>query len=393
MASAATTAMVVHTYVGYPAIVAALAALAARRGGGTRRDASWRPRVTVLIPAHNEVDVIERKVDNALGTEWPAALLEVVVVDDGSDDGTAEVVEGFGSNRIRLLRQQPRQGKASGVNAGVAAATGDVVVLTDASAVLEPSAVASAVARLADPSVGVVSGQIRLRQGGVDVPAGLYWRYEDHIRRWESESGSTVGVNGNLFAFRRADFSDLPPGTINDEFTIALDVARRGLRIVYEPAAITYDEASATTMDEYQRRARITAGRLQWSQQLSGLPSELRWRVLSHKMLRALSPVLLLHSMITTIAIVVSDATQSSGRDRAAPTGAWRALLAGYVTLTGAAGVGLVLERTGRRVPKPLAAATYFVAGNVAGAAGWWRWLRGSQDVRWQKRPAVQRGP
>ena len=122
--------LVGYAYVGYPM----LAWCAARLFPRPVRTAPITPAVTVLIAARNEADRIGAKIENCLGLDYPADRLEVVVVSDGSKDRTADVVRGYAARspqRVRLVELPARRGKAAALNAGVAVATGEVLLLTD----------------------------------------------------------------------------------------------------------------------------------------------------------------------------------------------------------------------------------------------------------------------
>jgi poly-beta-1,6-N-acetyl-D-glucosamine synthase len=376
-----------YTMVGYPLLMAARAKLRPRP---TRRDVTTRPSITILVPAHDEADVIGRKLDTLLALDHPSDRIEILVVDDGSTDGTGRIVEHYLGPTVRCLTRRPRGGKMAALNAGIEAARGELIVLTDASATFDTDALTAALAPFADPTTGVVSGQNLIRGGGgaVEQPAGLYWRYQERLRAWESATGSTVGVTGNLFVFRRDDYRPLPDDTINDEFAIAMDIAGRGGRVLYEPRAVAYDEASASMSEEMSRRTRINAGRYQslgrYCGAVSRRPSML-FRLVSHKVLRVLTPLLML-LLVTSSRYRRGGATTRHprlvGLER-------RVLVPGQVAVYGAAAVGALLERSGRPIPRALSVPYYFVASNLAALRGLGRFSRGRQSVLWDKRSAL----
>ncbi len=366
----------VYTFVGYPLLMAVWA----RVRPNPVRSAPITPRVTLLICAHNEEDVLERKLENALALDYPRESLEILVVDDGSTDHTAAIARRFAARGVRLESQSPRQGKSLAVNLGVARATGELVVLSDASPDYAANALGNAVRHFADPTVGVVSGRIRLKDSAsmVEVPAGLYWKYQELLCVWESATGTTVGVNGNLFAFRRELFTPLTADTINDEFTVAMDIAKRGYRVLYDPEAITHDIVSSSMSDEVARRARINAGRYQALLQTSFLSLDnvgLTFRLVSHKLSRPLAPLFMIALLIACVAesLRTDDVVAAS-------------LLGGQALLYGTAWIGWIAER--RRWPKIriVAVPYFFVSGNVAALIGLYRYVTGRQSVTWQKR-------
>lgn len=370
------------TYFGYPLLMAVRAKVRARP---IRQDESYLPSITLLIPAYNEADVIREKLENALSLDYPAGKLQIIVVDDGSADGTTEIVREFEERGVTLIRQPERSGKMAAVNRGFEAATGELVVLSDASPIYETNALRLLARNFADPSVGVVVGALRVwdAQNAVAKPAGLYWQYESALRRWESLTGSTVAVHGNMFAVRRNLYRPLRRHTINDEFSIAMEVMRQGYRVVYEPHAISYDMASATMSDEFKRRARINAGRFQalFSAGYLKAPTlDLTFRLISHKLLRPLTPIFMLTALVSSFMLMILTAFSF---DRAF----WFWLLVFFAqdVFYMLAYAGYLAERNGRS-NKFLSVPYFFVSSNLAALVGMWRWLRNRQSVTWQKR-------
>jgi cellulose synthase/poly-beta-1,6-N-acetylglucosamine synthase-like glycosyltransferase len=252
--------------------------------------------VSVVIAVHNEGDCIEAKLASCLALDYPKDRLEVVVASDGSDDRTDAVVLGFAPRGVRLVRL-PRGGKAAALNAGVAEARGEIVVLTDARYELEPGALRALVASFADPRVGAASGELHLRlpddpQGGEGLD--LYWRYEKSIRRAESAFDSTVGVTGALWALRRELHVPLDPRTILDDVASPMEIVMAGFRVVFEPGARTYDRVADTPHHEYRRKNRTLAGNYQLLALRPALLDPRRNRLLfqlvSHKLARLAVP-------------------------------------------------------------------------------------------------------
>ncbi len=380
------------TYFGYPLFMYLRA-----RGKSSPPEArvDSLPTLTLLIPAHNEADVIRRKLSNCLALNYPRDRLQILVVDDGSTDGTPDIVREFAARGVTLIEQPVRGGKMAAVNAGFASASGEIVVLSDASPSYESESLRILARRFADPTVGVVVGTLAVWDAATAVakPAGLYWRYEAALRRWESKTGSTVAVHGNMFAIRRALFRPLRTDMINDEFSIAMEVLRQGYRVVYEPEAISYDDASATMGDEFKRRVRINAGRYQalFSAGYLRAPTpELAFRLFSHKLLRPLTPVLMVLILLTNLLIVLLAAPQTGNilADLLFLRGWWGALiLLGQLLFYVLALIGWVAERRGRH-HRLLNVIYFFVSSNLAALVGLWRWIRGTQRVTWQKRAA-----
>jgi cellulose synthase/poly-beta-1,6-N-acetylglucosamine synthase-like glycosyltransferase len=230
------------SYAGYP-LVCALRARIGRRP--MRPDPQFRPRVSILIAAYREHGTIARKLESLAQQTYPAELIEVIVACDGSDDGTPEVANEAAaralSGRARVLALPQRGGKPTALNAAAAAASGEVLVLTDARQPLSPETIQALVEDLGDPTVGAVGGELVL---GGDAPAGAYWKYEAMIRKWEAASGSTVGVSGALYAIRRALWQPMPPETILDDVLQPMRVRLAGKRVGFEPRAKAFDTAA-----------------------------------------------------------------------------------------------------------------------------------------------------
>lgn len=378
--------LVTWTFAGYPLLAWAQAALRPRP---VAADDAYAPTVSVVIPAFNEARVIGDKVTSVVAADHAGGRPEVIVVDDGSTDGTADLVTRAGHPGVRVLRQPQRSGKAAAVNRGVVAASGEIIVLSDASALFDPAALRRAVPLFADPQIGVVVGSVRLLDDhtGVARPAGLYWRLQQRLAQWESRTGSTVGVNGNFFAFRRSTFEPLAPDIINDEFTMAMRQAAAGRRVVVGEGVATIDRASASMTAEYGRRARITAGRLQWVTSAEGRRHPLLFRLASHKLSRAAVPP----AFALLLAATVVRAVQAGDAGRAPRpsdllalrgTGAWT-WVAAQLALWGAGATGVALERRAGRVPGPLRVPAFLASTTVAGLAGLGRHLTRRQSVLW----------
>jgi biofilm PGA synthesis N-glycosyltransferase PgaC len=373
------------TYFGYPLLMAIRAKIQPRPVAKCSVESAALPSITLLIPAYNEADVIRRKLTNTLTLTYPRDRLEILVVDDGSDDSTANIVREFADRGVTLIQQPQRGGKIAAMNRGFAVAKGELVVLSDASPSYEPDSLQILVRSFADPEVGVVIGNLGIwdAKSSVAKPAGLYWKYEAALRNWESATGSTVAVHGNMFSLRRDLYHPLKPGTINDEFTVAMDIIRQGFRVVYEPDAISYDDASTKMRDEFNRRARINAGRyhaLFSAGYLKAPNTEMTFRLFSHKLLRPLTPIFMLIMLIANLLAVVWPEKKNP------VLSAINVLtLAGQALFYSLAGLGWLGERQERH-NKLLNVVYFFVSSNAAALVGFWRWLRGKQRVTWQKR-------
>jgi len=209
------------------------------------------PAVTVLVPAYRESSVIVEKVADLEANGYPGTL-EVIVIAD--DPATAAVAARTGA---RVITGGQRSGKPAAINRGMAAATSSVVVLTDANAAFEPGALRALVRWFAADDVQAVAGEKVVRG---DAGEALYWRFESWLKRRESQAGLTIGLVGELAAVRRVSFRPLPVDVLVDDMWLALDIAGRGGRIVYEPEARAVEGPSPNVREEWERRTRRSAG-------------------------------------------------------------------------------------------------------------------------------------
>src|SRR5688572_27439636 len=246
----------VWTHVGYALAAAIGARLRRRRVGG----ADIEPMVTVVVAAHDEEDVIERRVRNLLELDYPAALLEIVVASDASTDRTDEIVQRVAAEepRVKLVRC-PRGGKVAAQNLGVQAASGEIVAFSDANAVWQPGALRQLVRSFADPAVGYVTGRASYEAADGTNREGAYWRFELWLRAQESSLGSITAGNGPIYAVRRADWVDLEPWCGHD-LGLPYLMVQRGRRAVYDPDAVSIEKPSRDIEDEYRRKVRMLRG-------------------------------------------------------------------------------------------------------------------------------------
>jgi poly-beta-1,6-N-acetyl-D-glucosamine synthase len=210
------------------------------------------PAISVVLPAYLEAGVLPAKIANVQGNGFGAEV-EVIVVAD--DPASARVAREAGAV---VIESPERTGKSGALNAGISAATHEIVVLTDVNAMLSPGALAHLVDAFADPAVMAAAGEKRLD----GVAEGLYWRFESWLKRREWETGSTIGLVGELAAVRRDAFRPLPHDVAVDDLWLALDVAEAGGRIAYVPEAFTTEQAEESLDAQWERRTRVVAGTL-----------------------------------------------------------------------------------------------------------------------------------
>jgi cellulose synthase/poly-beta-1,6-N-acetylglucosamine synthase-like glycosyltransferase/peptidoglycan/xylan/chitin deacetylase (PgdA/CDA1 family) len=227
----------------------------------------FAPPVSILVPAHDEAAGIARAVRSLAESDYDGEL-EVIVVDDGSRDGTAAIVEGLGLPAVRALRQTSA-GKAAALNRALAASRHEIVVTVDADTVFERGTLALLVQRFRDPRVGAISGNTKVgnRRGLVGR-----WQHIEYVmgfnldRRMYEVLGSTPTVPGAIGAFRRralADVGGVSGATLAEDTDVTLDVGRASWRVVYEHRARAWTEAPSTLRGLYRQRSRWAYGTIQ----------------------------------------------------------------------------------------------------------------------------------
>jgi cellulose synthase/poly-beta-1,6-N-acetylglucosamine synthase-like glycosyltransferase len=297
--------VIVYTYVGYMAWLWVRARL---RPWPVLRS-QQEPSVSIVMVVRNEERWIEAKLRNLLDLDYPPNLCQIVVVSDGSTDGTESILRSHASDpRIQLLMNQLSRGKASGLNDAIAVAAGEVIVFTDVRQKIEPGAIRTLMEDFADPQVGCVSGELMLgdpESGEASKGMGLYWRIEKKIRELESESGSVIGATGALYAVRHELLAPVPEGTILDDVYIPMHVVKQKKRVIFEPRSRAWDIANLGTDREFARKVRTLSGNYQLAQLAPWLlksENPVRFEFISHKLLRLAIPfalaTLLLASMV-----------------------------------------------------------------------------------------------
>lgn len=295
-----------YIFLGYPVLLLFWAHLRGR----SVRSGAIEPKVSILIVARNEHAFIRNKLLNLLALDYPAEKLQVVVVSDGSNDGTDEIVREFAPQGVALHSATSARGKPCHLDDQIPSLAGEIIVLMDARQTVKSDCIHKLVQHFADPTVGAVSGELLLAHpaGNVSKGVGIYWRYEKFMRRMESKIDSSVGATGALYAIRKTLFQPIATDTLLDDLLIPMQVVRQGFRVVFEPAAIAQEVASITARTEFRRKVRTIAGNFQLFSRAGWLlrPSDNRiWlQTLSHKVGRLTAPVWLLLLMVSNLVLL-----------------------------------------------------------------------------------------
>jgi biofilm PGA synthesis N-glycosyltransferase PgaC len=293
-----------YSYLGYPVWLW----LRSRWSPRPVRRGSCEPAVSAVMVVRNEEAVIARKLDNLLTLDYPPEKLEVVVVSDGSTDGTAAILRDYERDpRVRTVMKPVSQGKAAGLNDAFVAAHGDVLLFTDARQQIEHQALRLLMENFADPEIGAASGELMLgdpASGETGKGMGLYWRIEKKIRELESASVSVAGATGAIYCARRALLDPMPVGTILDDVLLPMQVVRRGSRVVFDSRARAWDSPDLGGSREFSRKVRTLSGNYQLLQLAPWLLSgknAIRFEFVSHKLSRLVVPFALVGVLVASM--------------------------------------------------------------------------------------------
>jgi cellulose synthase/poly-beta-1,6-N-acetylglucosamine synthase-like glycosyltransferase len=302
--------MLAYVYLGYPVLLQLLIVL----GKKTVLRGHLEPLITILIPAHNEEESIGATLQNKLSLNYPRQKLEILVVSDASEDRTDDIVQQYESHGVRLIRQNPRAGKTSALNLAASSAKGEILVFSDANSIYNQDALKYLMENFSDPSVGYVTGQMKyVNPDGSLVGDGCsaYMRYENVLRKAETQIGSIVGVDGGIDAVRKSLYQPMQPDQLPD-FVLPLKVVEHGYRVVYEPRAILEEMTLTRAEDEYRMRVRVSL-RAFWAiwdmRHLLWRRNNLvyAWQLVSHKVLRYLGLVFMASLYVTNLALLLQS--------------------------------------------------------------------------------------
>lgn len=298
--------ILVYAYIIFPVLMVLMGLRQQQRP--QRLENSQLPLVTLIIPAHNEAMVIEQKIKNSLEIDYPH--LEIIVASDGSTDETIEICRRH--EAVNLLAFENQRGKSSVVADAVELSHGKILCLCDANVMFRPDALWRLVFHFSRKDVAGVTGDVRLQSeaSSFGLAEALYYRMERSIHRGESNLGAVVGVDGGMYAIRKDLFPRLPADTILDDFATSMHLLRTQSCLLYEPTAIADENATELAMDEYRRRVRIGVGAAQVLRRgwIPRLRQPVRiWLFASHKLVRWLSPWILVSVFIASAALVVDE--------------------------------------------------------------------------------------
>ena len=379
--------LIFYTYLGYPFLTWLISRMASRPINNT----NIFPTITLLIAAFNEEKVIAEKIENSLELDYPREKLQVLVMDDGSEDHTQEIIKSYAARGVELAYNPPRRGKMAAINRAITQARGDIVLFSDASNMYAPNVLREIIIPFADSRVGAVVGArtIDAGDGGLGASEGLYWKYESFIQKNESLLGCCTGIIGEILALRRNLFVPPPDGIINDDFFMAMQVAKKGYRVAYAPKARSFERISTRVQDGIERRSRIIAGRYQAIAHASYLLPWNRplivWQIISHKFMRPLVPLFMIILLFINV-LVLMFPPKAASLDFIFLAQPYNWIMFAFQVIFYSIAIGgNRLEKNKARWLRILYVPTFLFNSNWAALRGLYRFLSGKQTTHWTK--------
>ncbi len=382
--------LVFYTYIGYGILVWVLVKIKNlfKNPEPKHIENAYEPKVTLVIPAYNEMSCIEEKLRNTYAIDYPQDKLEVLFVTEGSTDGTTEWLERRSGEypNMRLLSGNVRRGKIEAMNIAVKTVTTPVVIFSDANTLLNKLVIRNIVRHFIDQNVGAVAGEKRVMMDASEAAAGagegLYWKYESFLKKLDTELHTVVGAAGELFAVRTELFGEVEKDTLLDDFIISLRIAADGFRVVYEPDAFASERPSFSIADEMKRKVRIAAGGFQAMARLMPLLNIFKYgwlsfQYVSHRAMRWAVTPFCLPLLVVINSLLINQNTFLDNR-------IYQLLLAGQFLFYALSVLGYYLESRKIRV-KLLFVPFYFSFMNYCAIKGYFRYRNGIGSGIWEK--------
>lgn len=363
--------LVIYVYLVYPVCIWLVSKI---RPFAVRKEQT-KPLISVIIAAYNEEQSIEEKLENTLALDYPRNMVEIIVVSDGSTDSTEAIARGYEEAGVKVVALPTNSGKSEAQNAGIAEASGEILLFADADILLKPENLNNLATWFGDDRVGCVIGRHSFQNvaaSGVSRGEGAYWRYESWLRDRESKAGN-LAVGSGLLGLRKELASRLDPN-VGEDMVLPLRTAIAHKKVVYAKDVVSYSVVlPEQSKDLLSVKARIVSKDLRGLWLNRTILNPIRyplysWGLLSHKLLRWLVPFFLIGVLVANCFLLGSTF--------------YLATLIAQLAMYGLAAVGLALEKTGRN-PGPTSIPLSFCVVNLAALMGVLRFISGKKSGRW----------
>lgn len=246
--------------VGYPLFLEVLSKI---KKGKNDLDYSYEPTVTVMVVAHNEEKVIKSKLDNIVALDYPKEKIQYIVASDFSNDSTEKIVRDYivehSDIRMKLYRALDHKGKTNAQNEAQKAVNSEILVMTDANAMMDSSAVRELVAAFSEENIVYATGRLIYGNAGHNDTANnedTYWNLDLKMREVESNIKTITAGNGAIYACRNNAYIDIDPIKCHDLW-MPVYYGLQGKRCVFNKKAIAYEKAGENDADEFKRKVRM----------------------------------------------------------------------------------------------------------------------------------------
>jgi cellulose synthase/poly-beta-1,6-N-acetylglucosamine synthase-like glycosyltransferase len=300
---------ILYVYAGYPLFLVICSLF--------RKDVYLRKKmhefcVTMFIPVYNEESVIKKKIENCLHLNYPKDKIRFILILDGCNDKTENIASSFVDQRLKIIKLKRRNGKAKALREAILKAKGDIYVFTDANAIYEENAINNLVRNFINDSIVGVCGNLNYNDCGLTHTSqseGIYWKYENLIKKFESKLGTLITANGAIYAIRKEYFFNIDDD-LADDLLVELNISSKGKRLIYEPEAKAYEVAPQEAKEEFLRRIRIVNQGIKASCRHADLILKsglfFIFEYLSHKVLRWLTPFIMITAFIANAILLQS---------------------------------------------------------------------------------------
>ena len=339
------------------------------------------PKVSILLAAFNEVDVIKQKIESSFLTNYPADKLEMLIGSDASNDGTDEIIKNYQKKfpGLKFTRFKGRTGKPNIINALEKKAQGDILILTDANVFFEKNTIFELVKYFKSNSIGLVGGNIlnyNIKRDGISAQEGKYLSLENQMKYQEGVLwGTMIGAFGGMFSIRKSEFRDVPDNFIGDDLFWTLQVIQNNKDAINNLDAIAYEDVSNELKEEFNRKKRIAIGNFQNLNFFKSLIISKRvgasFSFVSHKVIRWFGPWLLLITLFSNLWLVLSGLGQI-----------YELTLLGQMFVYSVPLVDLIFGKLGIHF-KILRFIRHFLGMNIALMAGMFSYIKGVESNVW----------
>jgi cellulose synthase/poly-beta-1,6-N-acetylglucosamine synthase-like glycosyltransferase len=342
---------------------------------------TYLPKVSILISAFNEEEVIEEKIISVFKTDYPLDKLEILIGSDCSSDRTNKIIENLVEEHKGSIRFYPfyvRQGKPNVINQLLSHAQGSILILSDANVIFDQNTIRELILPFQNQKVGLVDSQMinkGARPEGISIQEKAYISREVAIKHYESVLwGTMMGPFGGCFAMRKDLYQKVPSNFLVDDFFLNMIVLEKGYQAINNPRALVYEDVSNDLKIEFRRKVRIATGNFQnlfrFRNLLSPPWSGLAFSFWGHKVIRWLGPFLFLTAMISLILLSFSS-------------NFYLILLSAYLILLGIPVFDYFLKKLRIHISL-FRFITHFCAMNLAMFVGFIQFVKGVKSNVWQ---------